>query len=135
MARAAPTPSLFQPGSLRQVTFFAPELFVSLGMPQHTALIATTISGFANHLAVYVSIWAADEFGRRFLFLEGGIQVGSPDFDALPQASIRIIAALGAWVSPTVPSSDTSSTKAIGNSSLGALHHDQHIDVICMAKS
>ena len=58
-----------------QVTFFAPELFVSLGMAQHTALIATLVIGAANHLAVYVSIWAADEFGRRVLLIEGGIQV------------------------------------------------------------
>lgn len=58
-----------------QVTFFAPELFVSLGMAQQTALIATVIIGVANHLAVYVAIWAADEFGRRFLLIEGGIQV------------------------------------------------------------
>lgn len=52
-------------------------------MPQHTALIATVVIGAANHLAVYVAIWAADEFGRRFLLIEGGIQVSTAAWRAL----------------------------------------------------
>ncbi len=28
-----------------------------------------------NHLATYVLLWAADDFGRRALFIKGGIQM------------------------------------------------------------
>lgn len=60
---------------INSVTFFAPQLFESLGMQQSTALVATVIIGAANHMAVYVSIYAADIFGRRMLFIQGGVQM------------------------------------------------------------
>jgi hypothetical protein len=33
------------------------------------------VTGVVNHFATYVSLWAADSFGRRLLFLEGGVQM------------------------------------------------------------
>ena len=33
------------------------------------------MTGVVNHFATYVSLWAADSFGRRILFLEGGVQM------------------------------------------------------------
>ena len=33
------------------------------------------MTGVVNHFATYVSLWAADSFGRRLLFLEGGVQM------------------------------------------------------------
>ena len=53
----------------------APQLFISLGTGQRAALLATIVTGVVNHFATYVSLWAADSFGRRFLFLEGGVQM------------------------------------------------------------
>lgn len=53
----------------------APQLFISLGTGQQAALLATIVTGVVNHFATYVSLWAADSFGRRFLFLEGGVQM------------------------------------------------------------
>ena len=60
-----------RPGCLRA----APQLFISLGTGQRAALLATIVTGVVNHFATYVSLWAADSFGRRFLFLEGGVQM------------------------------------------------------------
>ena len=37
---------------------------------QQDALIATVIVGLCNHFSTYISFWLADQFGRRFLFIE-----------------------------------------------------------------
>ena len=60
---------------INTVIFYAPQLFIILGTGQSAALAATIVTGVVNHLATYVSLWAADEFGRRFLFLEAGVQM------------------------------------------------------------
>ena len=54
---------------------YSPQLFITLGTGQSAALAATIVTGVVNHVATYVSLWAADEFGRRLLFLEAGVQV------------------------------------------------------------
>lgn len=51
------------------------QLFLSLGTGQRAALLATIVTGIVNHCATYVSLWAADAFGRRVLFLQGGVQM------------------------------------------------------------
>ena len=60
---------------INTIIFYAPQLFITLGVSQSAALAATIVTGVVNHLATYVSLWAADEFGRRVLFIEGGIQM------------------------------------------------------------
>lgn len=60
---------------INTIIFYAPQLFITLGASQSAALAATIVTGVVNHLATYVSLWAADEFGRRVLFIEGGIQM------------------------------------------------------------
>jgi hypothetical protein len=60
---------------INTVIFYAPQLFISLGTGQRAALLATIVTGVVNHFATYVSLWAADSFGRRILFLEGGVQM------------------------------------------------------------
>ena len=60
---------------INTIIFYAPQLFITLGASQSAALAATIVTGVVNHIATYVSLWAADEFGRRVLFIEGGIQM------------------------------------------------------------
>ncbi len=60
---------------INTVIFYAPQLFISLGTGRRAALLATIVTGVVNHFATYVSLWAADSFGRRILFLEGGVQM------------------------------------------------------------
>ncbi|KAK9809510.1 hypothetical protein WJX73_006177 [Symbiochloris irregularis] len=70
------TATLFQQWTgINTVIFYSPQLFVSLGTGQSAALVATIVTGIVNHFATYVSLWAADEFGRRLLFLEAGVQM------------------------------------------------------------
>ncbi|CAN8303474.1 unnamed protein product [Cochlearia groenlandica] len=55
--------------------FYAPVLFRSVGFGSGSALIATLILGLVNLGSILVSTLVIDRFGRRFLFIVGGIQM------------------------------------------------------------
>ncbi|CAA7036457.1 unnamed protein product [Microthlaspi erraticum] len=57
------------------IMFYAPVLFKTLGFGDDAALMSAVITGVVNMLSTFVSIYAADRYGRRLLFLEGGIQM------------------------------------------------------------
>ena len=52
-----------------------PVIFSSLGSGRSAALMNTCIIGAVNVVATFVSIFSVDKFGRRGLFIEGGVQV------------------------------------------------------------
>ena len=65
---------------LSRVIFYSPQLFITLGTGTQGALVATIVTGVVNHFATYVSLWAADAYGRRILWMEAGVQVcASPE--------------------------------------------------------
>ncbi|KVH90010.1 sugar carrier protein C-like [Cynara cardunculus var. scolymus] len=55
--------------------FYAPVLFKTMGFGDNASLFSALITGIVNSLATLVSIFTVDKVGRRFLFLEGGIQM------------------------------------------------------------
>lgn len=55
--------------------FYVPVLFSSFGTAHEAALLNTVIIGAVNVLSTFVGIFAVDRFGRKGLFLEGGIQM------------------------------------------------------------
>ncbi|KAL6568806.1 Sugar transport protein 10 [Orobanche hederae] len=57
------------------IMFYAPVLFKTLGFGDDASLMSAVVTGLVNVLATLVSIFTVDRFGRRFLFLEGGIQM------------------------------------------------------------
>jgi hypothetical protein len=57
------------------ITFYAPVLFKTIGFSGTASLMSALITGGCNMLATFVSIATVDKFGRRTLFLEGGIQM------------------------------------------------------------
>ncbi|XP_031478188.1 sugar transport protein MST6-like [Nymphaea colorata] len=57
------------------IMFYAPVLFKTLGFGDEASLMSAVISGLVNVLATFVSIGTVDKFGRRALFLEGGVQM------------------------------------------------------------
>ncbi|KOM37736.1 hypothetical protein LR48_Vigan03g111800 [Vigna angularis] len=57
------------------IMFYAPVLFKSLGFGNDTSLMSSVITGGVNVVATFFSIFSVDKFGRRILFLEGGIQM------------------------------------------------------------
>ncbi|TXG52806.1 hypothetical protein EZV62_021975 [Acer yangbiense] len=57
------------------IAFYAPVLFQSVGFGSDSALIAAIILGLVNLCSILVSTVVVDRYGRRFLFLIGGIQM------------------------------------------------------------
>jgi len=57
------------------IMFYAPVLFKTLGFGNDASLMSAVISGGVNVVATSISIYTVDKFGRRTLFLEGGIQM------------------------------------------------------------
>lgn len=57
------------------ITFYAPVLYMTLGFGDDASLYSAVIGGSVNALATLVSIFTVDKFGRRILFLEGGLQM------------------------------------------------------------
>ena len=60
---------------INAIMFYVPVIFSSLGSGRSAALLNTVIIGAVNVAATFVSIFSVDRFGRRFLFIEGGIQM------------------------------------------------------------
>ncbi|KAK1308041.1 Sugar transport protein 1 [Acorus calamus] len=57
------------------IMFYAPVLFKTIGFGDNASLFSAVISGIVNVIATVLSIFTADRWGRRFLFLEGGFQM------------------------------------------------------------
>ncbi|KAJ0094235.1 hypothetical protein Patl1_16388 [Pistacia atlantica] len=57
------------------IMFYAPVLFKTIGFGDDASLMSAVITGIVNVVATIVSIYSVDRFGRRILFLEGGIQM------------------------------------------------------------
>ncbi|PRQ23048.1 putative major facilitator, sugar transporter, major facilitator superfamily [Rosa chinensis] len=57
------------------IMFYAPVLFKTLGMGDDASLISAVITGCVNVIATFISVMTVDRFGRRVLFLEGGVQM------------------------------------------------------------
>lgn len=57
------------------IMFYAPVLFDTIGFGSDASLMSAVITGAVNVVATIVSIYGVDKWGRRFLFLEGGVQM------------------------------------------------------------
>ncbi|KAK4361038.1 hypothetical protein RND71_019990 [Anisodus tanguticus] len=57
------------------IMFYAPVLFKTIGFGADASLMSAVITGGVNVVATIVSVYYVDKLGRRFLFLEGGIQM------------------------------------------------------------
>ncbi|XP_021902534.1 sugar carrier protein C-like, partial [Carica papaya] len=57
------------------VMFYAPVLFKTLGFGGSASLLSSVITGLVNVFATSISIYGTDKWGRRFLFLQGGVQM------------------------------------------------------------
>ena len=57
------------------IMFYAPVLFNTIGFGSDASLMSAVITGIVNVVATMVSIYGVDKWGRRFLFLEGGVQM------------------------------------------------------------
>ncbi|KVI11576.1 sugar transport protein 14 [Cynara cardunculus var. scolymus] len=68
-------PAFQQLTGMNSVLFYAPVIFQSLGFGSGAALWSSTITTGALVLATLISMAFVDKFGRRFFFLEAGIEM------------------------------------------------------------
>ncbi|XP_027338194.1 sugar carrier protein C-like [Abrus precatorius] len=75
LTMAIAIPFFQQLTGMNVITFYAPVLFKTIGFGGTASLMSSMITGACNALATLVSIFTVDKFGRRTLFLEGGVQM------------------------------------------------------------
>ncbi|XP_042492767.1 sugar transport protein 5-like [Macadamia integrifolia] len=68
-------PLFTQLTGINVIAFYAPVLFQSVGFGSSAALMAALILGVVNLGSILVSTGLVDRYGRRVLFLQGGIQM------------------------------------------------------------
>ncbi|XAR55031.1 hypothetical protein NMG60_11030404 [Bertholletia excelsa] len=68
-------PAFQQLTGMNVIMFYAPVLFKTMGFGGNASLASSLITSGINFVATFVSIATVDRFGRRFLFLEGGVQM------------------------------------------------------------
>ncbi|PKI72993.1 hypothetical protein CRG98_006596 [Punica granatum] len=57
------------------IMFYAPVLFKTLGFGDKASLMSAAITGVVIVLGTFVSVATVDKFGRKALFIEGGVQM------------------------------------------------------------
>lgn len=75
LVMAIAIPFFQQLTGINVIMFYAPVLFKSIGFGSNASLFSSVITGLVNVIATLVSIFTVDRLGRRFLFMEGGIQM------------------------------------------------------------
>lgn len=60
---------------INAIMFYAPQLFQAAGQGADAALLSTVITGAVNVASTVVAIIFVDRLGRRFLFIQGGVQM------------------------------------------------------------
>jgi SP family xylose:H+ symportor-like MFS transporter len=61
---------------INAVLYYAPLMFQNMGAATNTALLQTTVVGFANVVFTVLAILAVDRFGRKPLLIIGGLVMG-----------------------------------------------------------
>ncbi|OIT28020.1 sugar transport protein 5 [Nicotiana attenuata] len=75
LVMAIAIPFFQQMTGINIVAFYAPVLFGSVGFGNNSALLGAVILGLVNLGSILVSTGIVDRFGRRFLFILGGVQL------------------------------------------------------------
>ena len=57
------------------IAFYAPVLFRSIGLGESASLLSAVATGVIGLTSTFISMVFADKFGRRILFMIGGIQM------------------------------------------------------------
>jgi MFS transporter, SP family, sugar:H+ symporter len=57
------------------IAFFAPLVFRTVGFGGNGALMGTVILGAVNLVSIILATAVIDRYGRRFLFMVGGVQM------------------------------------------------------------
>ncbi|XP_038970724.1 hexose carrier protein HEX6-like [Phoenix dactylifera] len=75
LVMAIAIPFFQQATGINVITFYAPVIFRIIGLGESSSLMSTAITGVAGTGTVIVAMMMVDKFGRRALFLIGGVQM------------------------------------------------------------
>ncbi|KAL3651593.1 Transcription factor stp1 [Castilleja foliolosa] len=75
LTMAIAIPFFQQLTGINVIMFYAPVLYEMVGFGSRSSLIAAAVTGSVNFSATVVSIFGEVKWGRRVLFIEGGIQM------------------------------------------------------------
>ncbi|KAH9311027.1 hypothetical protein KI387_026062 [Taxus chinensis] len=68
-------PMFQQLTGINAVAFYAPVLFRTIGFKSNASLMSAVLIGVVGLIATILSMVVVDKYGRRFLFLQGGLQM------------------------------------------------------------
>ncbi|ERN03515.1 hypothetical protein AMTR_s00003p00270510 [Amborella trichopoda] len=88
LVMALAIPFFQQLTGINVIMFYAPVLFKTIGFGSNASLMSAVITGVVNVIATFVSIFTVDTYGRRILFLEGGIQMFISQVSRLRSAQV-----------------------------------------------
>ncbi|GMN41030.1 hypothetical protein TIFTF001_010245 [Ficus carica] len=68
-------PFFQQVTGINVIAFYAPILFRTLGLGEEASLLSAVMTGAVGSCSTFISMLIVDKFGRRALFMAGGIQM------------------------------------------------------------
>uniref|UniRef100_A0A0D6QS57 Major facilitator superfamily (MFS) profile domain-containing protein n=1 Tax=Araucaria cunninghamii TaxID=56994 RepID=A0A0D6QS57_ARACU len=68
-------PMFQQLTGINAIGFYSPVIFRTIGFKSNGALLSAVFTAFVGSSATVVSMATVDKYGRRFLFLQGGLQM------------------------------------------------------------
>lgn len=89
LVMAVAIPTFQQLTGIIVIAFFSPVLFRTVGFGSNAALMGAVILGAVNLGSILVSTLAVDQFGRKFLFMVGGVQMILCQVRHAPPSSLR----------------------------------------------
>jgi sugar porter (SP) family MFS transporter len=75
LVMAVAIPFFQQVTGINAIAFYAPVLLRTIGMGESASLLSAVVTGVVGVGATLASMFAVDRFGRRTLFLAGGVQM------------------------------------------------------------
>ncbi|KAI3955311.1 hypothetical protein MKW92_004181 [Papaver armeniacum] len=75
LVMAIAIPFFQQVTGINLIGFYAPLLFITIGFGTSAALLSSVLIGVIATMSTFVSMFIVDRFGRRALFIVGGIQM------------------------------------------------------------
>ncbi|EXC68592.1 Hexose carrier protein HEX6 [Morus notabilis] len=68
-------PFFQQVTGINVIAFYAPILFRTMGLGEEASLLSAVMTGAVGTVSTFISMLIVDKFGRRALFMAGGIQM------------------------------------------------------------
>ncbi|XVE63864.1 hypothetical protein DITRI_Ditri07aG0055400 [Diplodiscus trichospermus] len=75
LVMAAAIPCFAQMTGINVITFYAPILFRTIGLKESASLLSTVVIRVFSTSCIFVAMFAVDKYGRRVLFMIGGIMM------------------------------------------------------------